>query len=199
MGSPEDEPGRWQDEGPQHEVEVKAFSIGKYEVTFEEYDLFCEATGEKKPDDNGWGRGNRPVINVSWNDAVAYCEWLSEQTGEHYRLPTEAEWEYACRAGTQTRYSFGDDESQLGDYAWFDNNSDNQTHPVGEKLPNPWGLYDMHGNVWELTCPGKDGPCVLRGGSWSADPRWVRGAARPRAVPHYGYGAGGFRLARTFP
>ncbi len=149
MGSPEDENGRWGDEGPQHKVQVETFAIGKYEVTFDEYDLFCEATNREKPDDNGWGRGKRPVINISWYDAAEYAKWLSEQTGKKFRLPTEEEWEYACRAGT-TGSRFCQD-NELSEYAWYYMNSDGRTHPVGEKKPNPWGLYDMLGNVWEWT------------------------------------------------
>lgn len=215
MGSPEDEPGRWTDEGPQHLVTVPAFAIGKYPVTFEEYDAYCEITGLEKPDDADWGRGKRPVINVSWYDAVAYCEWLSQQTGQLYRLPSEAEWEYACRAGTHTRYSFGDNENQLGGYAWFFENSESKTHPVGQKKPNPWGLYDMMGNVsewmqdtWHDSYNGSPtdgsawvgavgGPCVLRGGSWGGVPRGVRGAARYGLVPRGGDFDWGFRLAKT--
>jgi len=136
------------DEKPVHTVTVKSFALGKYEVTFEEYDKFCEATGRRKPDDQGWGRGKRPV-NVSWDDAKAYVKWLSEQTGKDYRLPTEAQWEYACRAGSAGKYSFGDDKSQLGNYGWYGKNSDSKTHPVGEKQANKFGLYDMHGNVRE--------------------------------------------------
>jgi formylglycine-generating enzyme required for sulfatase activity len=137
------------DEKPVHTVSLKSFALGKYEVTFEEYDKFCEATGRSKPDDFVWGRGKRPVINVSWNDAKAYVKWLSEQTGKDYRLPSEAQWEYACRAGSTGKYSFGDDVTQLGNYGWYDSNSDGKTHPVGEKQANTFGLYDMHGNVWE--------------------------------------------------
>jgi len=136
-------------EQPVHEVSIESFAIGRYEVTFAEYDRFAEATDRVKPNDEGWGRGNRPVINVSWEDAKAYCQWLSVQTGKQYRLPSEAQWEYACRAGSTTRFSFGDNGSELAPYAWFWNNSDRKTHPVGKKKPNPWGLYDMHGNVWE--------------------------------------------------
>ena len=147
MGSPEGV--GLSDEHPQHEVAVEAFAVGEFPVTFDEYDRFCEATGREKPGDEGWGRGRRPVINVSWHDAAAYCKWLSEETGETYRLLTEAEWEYACRAGSDTKYCYGDDEQRLGDYAWFFENSGMKTHPVGQKLPNAWGLYDMHGNVWE--------------------------------------------------
>jgi len=136
-------------EKPVHEVYVDKFAMGQTEVTFAEYDKFAIATSREKPKDRGWGRDKRPVINVSWHDAVAYAKWLSEQTGHTYRLPTEAEWEYAARAGTTTPYSFGDDDS-LDDYAWYGENwNTGSTHPVGEKKPNPWGLYDVHGNVWE--------------------------------------------------
>ncbi len=137
------------DEKPVHTVTVKSFMMGKYEVTFEEYDKFCEATGQTKPKDEGWGRGKRPVIHVSWNDAKAYAKWLSEQTGKNYRLPSEAQWEYACRAGSAGKYSFGDDVNQLENYGWYEQNSGHQTHPVGKKNPNKFGLYDIHGNVWE--------------------------------------------------
>jgi len=145
MGS---EKGR-HDEEPVHEVTLSPFAIGVYPVTFVEYDVFCEATKRDKPADKGWGRNRRPVILVSWDDAVEYCAWLSELTGLAYRLPTEAEWEYACRAGGLGEYGFGDDEKLLGEYAWYKENSDGKTHRVGEKKPNAWGLYDMHGNVWE--------------------------------------------------
>jgi len=143
----DDSPYDW--EKPAHPVRVDAFSIGLYPVTFEQYDRYCKKTGRKKPDDRGWGRGTRPVINVSWEEAQAYCEWLSEGTGETYRLATEAEWEYACRAGSTTRWCFGDDEGQLGDHAWYAANAGGKTHPVGERAPNDWQLHDMHGNVLE--------------------------------------------------
>jgi N-acyl amino acid synthase of PEP-CTERM/exosortase system len=136
-------------EKPAHPVRVDAISIGQYPVTFEQYDQFCSATQRKPPDDRSWGRDSRPVINVNWEDALSYCKWLSQQTGEHYRLATEAEWEYACRAGSTTRYCYGDDEAHLGDYAWYSNNANSKTHPVGDKKPNAWQLYDMHGNVLE--------------------------------------------------
>jgi formylglycine-generating enzyme required for sulfatase activity len=147
MGSPPEEPGRWDDE-TQREVTVEAFAMSETPITFEQYDAFCEATGREKPDDKGLGRGNRPVINVTWHDAKAYCEWLSKETGEEYDLPSEEEWEYAARAGTTTAYFFGDDPKDLEEYAWYNENSDNQTHPVKEKKPNPWGFYDILGNVW---------------------------------------------------
>ena len=157
------------------------------------------------------------MINVSWHDAKAYCKWLSEKTGETYRLPTEAEWEYACRAGTTTKWSFGDDEKELEKYAWYNKNSDDKTHPVGEKLPNPWGLYDMHGNVWEW-CEDdwadnyketpRDGSAnhnqkedkkVLRGGSLGDDAYDTRSAFRFRYNPTDRNSDRGFRLLRTLP
>jgi formylglycine-generating enzyme required for sulfatase activity len=141
--------GSYDDEKPAHPVRVDAFSIGQYPVTFAEYDRFCEATKRKKPEDHGWGRGERPVMNVSWEDAQEYCDWLSKETGASYRFTTEAEWEYACRAGTETPWCCGDKEAPLGDYAWYDENAGGQAHPVGQKRPNAWHLYDMHGNVWE--------------------------------------------------
>ena len=151
------------DEFPVHTVQVARFELSKYEVTFEEYDPFTAATGRVRPDDAGWGRGRRPVINVSWDDAVAYTQWLSQQTGERYRLPSEAEWEYAGRAGTETKYHYGNDESRLCDYGnYADTNTDyewrntacsdgvgTKTAIAGSYRPNTWGLHDMHGNVWE--------------------------------------------------
>jgi len=204
---------------PIHSVTVKAFEMGKYAVTFEEYDRFCESTGRNKPSDyGGWGRGKRPVINVSWNDSVAYREWLSAQTGDDYRLPTEAEWEYACRAGSTSKWHFGDNDNKglLGQYAWFgydSGNSGKQTHPVGEKQPNQWGLYDMHGNVWEWTCStygsygnGIEQRCVdknssenriLRGGSWYDTPYCSRSASRNDSSRDYSNYHFGFRIVRT--
>nr|WP_295437522.1 formylglycine-generating enzyme family protein [uncultured Thiodictyon sp.] len=160
MGAPAGDDLANASERPQHEVRIaRPFAIGRFPVTFEDYDRFVRATwqsmakrgfwalhfggaGNKQPelpDDNGWGRGRRPVINVTWHDAVAYCVWLAGQTGRTYRLPTEAEWEYAGRAGTATRWSCGDDAQALSDHAWFGANSGGRPHPVGEKLPNPGG------------------------------------------------------------
>ena len=170
MGSPDGEAGRTAAEGPQHQVTVKPFWMGKYEVTWDEYDLFWKSmvaapAPGKKPEGVdaitrptppfadetfGHGREKHPVIAVTHHAAMEYCRWLSLKTGKTYRLPTEAEWEYACRAGTKTAYSYGDDASKIGDYAWFKDNSEELTHEVGQKKSNPWGLYDMHGNVAEF-------------------------------------------------
>jgi formylglycine-generating enzyme required for sulfatase activity len=139
MGSNE-----YEDEKPIHEVIVPAFQIGKYPITESQYQAVMGKASSMFS-----GNPQNPVKSVTQNDAKVFCKQLSKLTGKNYRLPTEAEWEYACRAGTETRFSFGDDENQLGDYAWFIDNSNNTTHPVGEKQPNPWGIYDMHGNVWE--------------------------------------------------
>ena len=213
MGSPASEEGRFDNE-EQRQVSVSAFYMGKYAVTFEEYDRFVEATGRGKPTDMGWGRGNRPVINVSWHDVITYAEWLSQQTGKQYRLPTEAEWEYAARAGTTTAYYWGDEVGRNnancnGCGSQWDNK---QTAPVGSFKPNPWGLYDMLGNVWQWTCSAWSNPydgseqrCqttgvayrVFRGGSWLYDPRDVRAASRPDYAPSNRDFSLGFRLART--
>jgi formylglycine-generating enzyme required for sulfatase activity len=214
MGSPPEERGRQNDER-QHEVGITPFAVGKFPVTFEDYDRFCEATGREKPSDREWGRATRPAINVSWEDATAYCEWLSEQTGARYRLLTEAEWEYACRAGSAARYCFGEDEQNLSDYAWYSRNSEGKTHPVGEKWANVWGLYDMHGNVWEWvrdwygaysedsqqdpSGPETGSSRVFRGGSWLNDAGLCRSAVRDWFDPGLRDGLLGFRLARTGP
>jgi formylglycine-generating enzyme required for sulfatase activity len=229
MGSPESEKGRADDEGPQHPVTLKPFWMGKYEVTWDEYDLWWkEMPGDKKEQMDAeakkldqkkidalsrptppysdetfeHGREGHPVLGVTQHAAMEYCRWLSEKTGKAYRLPTEAEWEWACRAGTTTAYSFGDDPKQLGDYACFADNSDDKTFKVGSKKPNPWGLYDMHGNVSEwcldhykkdtYTAFSLDKPTlqpvimpdedrysyVARGGSWPDDAAALRSAAR---------------------
>ena len=205
------------DERPVHEVRVESFEISKYEVTFEEYDRFTNATGRERADDEGWGRGRRPVINVSWRDAVAYVKWLSARTGKRYRLPTEAEWEYAARAGTETAYSWGNEIGRnrancrgCGSQWDFE-----KTAPVGSFSPNAWGLHDMHGNVWERVqdcwndsyqgaptngSAWERGDCslrVLRGGSWVYPPRSLRAATRSwnySGERNYYYG---FRVART--
>lgn len=226
MGSPFNEPERATNEGPQHQVKIAAFELGKNEVTFDEWDACVEAGGcQHKPDDEGWGRGKRPVINVTWNDARAYLRWLSGMTGKPYRLPTEAEWEYAARAGTTTRFNTGDCISTRqanydGRFAY--NNCEaktgqnlGKTQPVGSYPANPWGLHDMHGNVgeWVEDClhdDYTDAPAdgsswtqedcqarVLRGGSWNDLPRYLRSAYRYRIGPGYRARDGGFRVART--
>lgn len=199
------------DERPVHRVSVRAFAMGRYEVTFAEYDKFAEATGRQKPLDLSWGRGNRPVINVSWQSAVAYAKWLSQQTGHKYRLPTEAEWEYAARAGTTTKYWWGNEIGTNKANCYKCGNSFNYTAPVGSFRANPFGLYDTAGNVWEWTCSeyqdtyqGKEQICtnntskaVLRGGSWNDLPQLARSASRYWLSPLIGFREYGFRLART--
>jgi formylglycine-generating enzyme required for sulfatase activity len=149
MGSPSDEPSRNVDESPVHEVEVGDFYLSRYEATFEQFDAFCDEMGRPKPDDHNWGRGRSPLIDVSWINTVPFFRWLNARTGRNYRLPTEAEWEYACRAGTTTPFNYGRGSGKLKEYAWYDANTRIRTHKVGRKLPNRWGLRDMHGNVWE--------------------------------------------------
>src|SRR5205085_350453 len=170
-GSPEDEKVRTADEGPRHPVTIRPFWMGRCEVTWTEYDLFRlkEPTpprkdGKKSEDDfdaitrpsepypdqtRGFGKEGYPAIGISHHAAMEYCRWLSLKTGKTYRLPTEAEWEYAARAGTQTAYFFGDDPKDLDQYAWYNKNSEDATHEVGQKKPNPWGLCDIYGNVGE--------------------------------------------------
>jgi formylglycine-generating enzyme required for sulfatase activity len=139
MGSDE-----YEDEKPKHQVKLQEFYLGKYPVTQEQYQAVMGNNPSNFKDDP-----KNPVEQISWDDAQEFCKKLNQLTGKEYRLPTEAEWEYACRAGTQTRYYFGDDAAKLGDYGWYDENSGSKTHPVGQKKPNDWGLYDMSGNVWE--------------------------------------------------
>jgi formylglycine-generating enzyme required for sulfatase activity len=208
MGSPESDKKAFDYEKAQHEVEItRPFYMAVYPVTVGQFRQFVQEKGytteaEKAGDkltwkEPGWEQTDRhPVVEVSWNDAVVFCKWLSEKEGKTYELPTEAEWEYACRAGTTTRYFFGDDASRLGEYAWYTDNSDGRAHEVGTKQSNDWGLYDMHGNVWQWCADGPreypeeagksplknpKGPLdrasrALRGGSWH-DLRHVCGAA----------------------
>jgi len=217
MGSPESV-GRT-DEHPQREVTIaKPFAVSKFEVTFDQWDACVTHGGCTRPaSDAGMGRGTRPVINVSFDDFQQYVTWLSGLTGAPYRLLSEAEWEYAARAGTTTLYSFGDGETTIGDYAWYANNSALKTHPVGEKKPNGFGLYDMHGNVWEWVQDCDHGSyagapidgsawiteaCearVLRGGSWLSLADELDSAHRYGEATEYrvqGYVLG-FRVARA--
>lgn len=238
MGSPESESSRKDDEGPQIRVKVEPFWMGKYEVTWDEYEIFMypdpkvrrgrkngslvvigepettvDALARPTPPyvdmSFGMGRYGYPAISMTQHAALMYCKWLTAKTGKFYRLPTEAEWEYACRAGTTTAYHFGDDPADLEDYAWYYDNSDGQYQRVGRKKPNPWGLYDMHGNVMEWTLdqyvpdsyallsqgggtirnpwikPVTLYPRVARGGSWDDDPEGLRSAARVSSRPNW--------------
>jgi len=227
MGSPESEPGRKADEGPQHRVQVAPFWMGRCEVTWNEFELFMYKDEEKKMRERhttdaagdkladavthpskpytdmtfGMGRDDYPAIAMTQHAANKYCQWLSAKTGHFYRLPTEAEWEYACRAGTTTAWFFGDDDGALGQYAWYEDNSDFKYQKVGRKKPNPWGLHDVYGNVveWVLDqydpefyrlSAGSDPavqpwnkatrpyPHSVRGGSWDDPPTACRSAAR---------------------
>ncbi|MBE3123596.1 MAG: formylglycine-generating enzyme family protein, partial [Planctomycetes bacterium] len=210
MGSPESEEGHESFESPQHEVTIsKPFYMGVTEVTQDQYEAVMGTN-------SSYSRGpTKPVANVSWGDATDFCRRLSQKTGKAFRLPTEAEWEYACRAGTKTRYSFGDDENALDGYAWHKRNSPAGSQPVGRKRPNAWGLYDMHGNISEWcadwggeypTTPATDpqGPAsgnrhILRGGSWpEADVNVLRSASRRSGPPGDSRGINiGLRCAMT--
>jgi len=218
MGSPDDEAGRNQDEGPTHDVNIaKPFALGRYEVTFAEYDQCVSEKGcGHRPDDEGWGRGNRPVIGVSWNDAQAYVQWLSGKTGKAYRLPSEAEWEYAARAGSPVAYPWGGEiGSGLAHCDGCGSEWDNkQTAPVGRFAANRFGLHDTVGNVWEWVedcwnesyggAPAdgsawRTGDCgrrVVRGGSWRYIPDGARSANRNRFVAGVRDVILGFRVAR---
>jgi formylglycine-generating enzyme required for sulfatase activity len=208
------------DEKPPHKVAVRRpFAVGKFEVTFAEWAACAEGGGCKNnpsPSDQGWGKGRRPVIVVSWDDTKEYAAWLSGKTGKDYRLLSEAEWEYAARAGTTTKYAFGDAitkrQAQFSEGTW---GSAKRTVEVGTFSPNDWGLHDMHGNVWEWCQDDwhanyqdapQDGSIwsgsdmslrVLRGGSWFDYPVSLRSASRNWAQPDYRYYMFGFRVART--
>ncbi len=222
MGSPSSEAGRDGDEGPQRRVDIPSpFAVGMYEVTFAEWDACVSGEGcdGHHPDDEGWGRGGRPVIHVSWDDAQAYASWLSRETGEDYRLLSEAEWEYVARAGTATRYWWGNGiGSNRANCASCGAGYAN-TVPVGSFSANAFGLHDVHGNVYEwvedcwhdsyVGAPrdgtawfgGRGGDCsyrVLRGGSWSNNPRYLRSANRGRDGSGDRDDNDGFRVARKF-
>ncbi len=202
---------------PVHEVAVASFALGVHEVTFAEYERFAAATGRDRPNDRGWGGGARPVINVSWEDAAAYADWLSGETGARYRLPSESEWEYAARAGAETAHAWGNDIGfrEVCNWANYYGCRD-ETEPVGSLAANGWGLHDMHGNVleWVADCwhrsyagaprdgsawtSGGCGARTLRGGSWrngSLDS--LRSAHRDTAPAGHRLDTFGFRVART--
>ncbi len=216
------------DETPQHKVQIsKAFYLGKHEVTVGQFKKFISEAGRTDLVTDDFMEANKhgdsaAVSHVSWNDAHAFINWLNKKEGvETYRLPTEAEWEYAARAGTTTRYSFGNSAVSLGNYAWFDKNADDAgakyAHPVGQKSPNPWGLHDMHGNVWEWVqdwygenyysnSPSADpkGPSagsgrVVRGGGWAYFASFCRSADRSYDYPGIRDYLLGFRLSRSLP
>jgi len=207
MGSP-DEKGNT-DEHPQHKVWVEAFYMDKYLTTFDQYDKFCDDTGRNPISDNGWGRGDNPAINLMWEDADAFCKWAGK------RLPTEAEWEKAARGGTDTAYFFGDNENLLKDYAWYADNSGDKIKTVGQKKPNPFGLYDILGDVWEWMSDwyGKDyyrqspaqnptGPesgtyRVLRGGSFNVNADYLQSAHRGIDRPDHQDTNDGCRCAKS--
>ncbi len=222
MGSPANEVGR-DNEGPQRSVTIKGFAISRCEVTFADWQ-FCVDSGDCAVKyDSGWGREQRPAIRISWNDTQRYISWLNTKTGGQYRLPTEAEWEYAARAGKATRYSWGNAPS--GEHAngddvvgWPEDGYKNQTAPAASFKANPWGLYDMHGNVseWVEDCrhsnytgapsdgsawlEANGGDCRLRGirgGSWRSRPLFLRSAYRIWGGTDQGDYQLGFRLART--
>jgi formylglycine-generating enzyme required for sulfatase activity len=222
MGSSDKETGRKEDEGPQHKVRLEPFYLCTTETTYELFQVYYEETvqrdrGEALKKDKdldaitgptpiygdptmGMGGGKRPAIGATWHNATTFCRWLSKKTGKTYRLPTEAEWEYAARAGTDTAYFFGNDAKKLGEYAWYEENSDQITQEVAQKKPNPWGLYDMLGNVLEWVQdfysptsyagrsknppalnpkgPEKGKVNVARGGSWESPAEELRCAAR---------------------
>lgn len=217
MGSPS--ASTYFNERPQREVQIPAFAIGQFEVTFAEYDRFASATGRRQPSDKGWGRATRPVINVTWDDARAYARWLSEQTGYEYRLPTEAEWEYATRAGSATHYWWGNEIGQDGVHAnCFGCGSEwdaTRTAPVGQFRANAIGLHDVAGNVmeWMEDCYADsysgaptDGSAVtaqpcrahgVRGGGFASAPTALRSAARGDRAPDTRLDDLGFRVVRA--
>lgn len=219
MGSPAAEKGRGGDEGPQKKVKISPFWMGACEVTFDEYDVYADAEKDKTPTPDGMTRpsppyidltlgmgksGGYPANSMSQYGALMYCRWLYAKTGVFYRLPTEAEWEYACRAGAATVYPFGNDSAQLKDYGWYAVNSESKYHKAGELKPNAWGLYDMLGNVGEWTLDQYDAqflekatdkdpwnkptakqPRTIKGGTYLDDAVKLRNAARLKSNPDW--------------
>jgi formylglycine-generating enzyme required for sulfatase activity len=213
MGSPDLDSQADGDEKPAHQVTIsEPFYMGKYEVTQAQWKAVMGNNPSRLKD-----KPEHPVENVSWDDVQAFIKKLNAQgDGVSCRLPTEAQWEYAARAGKQSVYSFGDDPAKLGEYAWYDQNSGNETHPIGTRKPNAWDLYDMYGNVWEWIEDGKrtyaknavtdpNGPTdtgadrVIRGGSWDAAARVARSAYRDADLPGYRRDYLGFRCQSSSP
>ena len=199
-------------EKPVHRVKLPGFLLSRTEVTQGQW----QAVMGSNPSHFKQCGADCPVENISWNDAQEFARKLSAKTGKNYRLPSESEWEYAARAGSSSKWSFGDDESQLGPHAWFRANSGYNTHPVAQKRANAFGLYDMHGNAWEWVqdnwhenyqgapadgsawvSGGEQWPRVLRGGAWNDDPRDLRSANRLRSAPGGRNDDTGLRIART--
>lgn len=223
MGSPEDEKGRHRKEieGPQRAVTIaRSFAVGQFEITFREWDACVAAGGcAQNPQDRGWGRGNRPVIYVSWFDIQQYLQWMSNLTGQEYHLLSESQWEYVARAGSKTRFWWGDKvgTDKANCLGCGENFNGAMTVPTGSLLQNPFGLYDIHGNVyewvqdcWNGSYAGAphdgsvwvNGDCslrVLRGGSWGKEPKNIRSARRIKSPPTLRSGKRGFRVAMTLP
>ena len=207
-------------EWPQHKVFIQTpFALGQFPVTFADYDVYAKAEGQELPDDAGWGRKNRPAVNVSWENAQGYCQWLNQQTGREYRLPSEVEWEYAARAETSTQYWWGDESGKnlANFYGSGSEWSGKQISPVDAFKANPFGLYDVHGNVWEWCFDNwhgnyknapNDGSAwiegsvdrrVVRGGSWNDYQGSARAAYRNSYAPDSRFYLLGFRLCCSSP
>lgn len=227
IGSPPNEPGRNKDEGPQQLVKISPFWMSKYEVSWDLFEPFVYKDYEVSQSNGispvvdaiarptkpyldmtfGMGKENHPAVGMTQYNAIQFCKWLYTRTGVFYRLPTEAEWEYASRAGTSTAYTFGNDTSRLEEWAWYQHNSNGETHPLGSKKPNAWGLYDMYGNVAEWTIdqydpdfyqqlkgkaaenpvakPEKLYPLSIRGGSFQDAAADLRSASRKGSDPDW--------------
>jgi formylglycine-generating enzyme required for sulfatase activity len=212
MGDNFNDQHSWVDEQPVHTVYLDDYRISKFEITFEQYDIFCDDTGRNKPGDDGWGRGDRPVINISWNDAREFCSWISRKAGKDIRLPTEAQWEKAARGTDQRKYPWGNDPPtcELTNY----NRCENRTMPVGSKPlgASPYGIQDMAGNVWEWcfdwyndsyysispstnpTGPDNGAQKVLRGGTWTSTAENLRTVNRDGTFPDSSSNHIGFRI-----